>query len=489
MDTVVTISSGSVRGRRQQGISSFLGIPYAAPPFGKWRLREPAPVEPWDGLRDAVAFGPTAPSPSFAPPLDALLPDVHIAGEECLNLNVWTPDPGAAGMPVMVWIHGGAFRNGSNSVPWYLGDRFARDGVVCVSINYRLGCEGFLELDGAPSNRGLLDQLAALEWVQANIGAFGGDPGNVTIFGVSAGAMSVTALLSSPRAAGLFRRAIAQSGAGHQILTPSTARAVSGELATRLGVEATADGFAAVAPDVLIAAQRQLGDDIEATPDPDRWAEITLDKLPFAPVLDDATLPDRPIDGIAAGRGRHVDLLIGTNADELRLYLVPNGVIDFVDETSLARFADQLGLGDRRAAAYPTTGEGPGAAFAAMYTDWYFRIPAIRAAELHHGRSHLYEFAWPSPMFDGRLGACHALEVGFVFDTLDEPDGGPLFGPSPPQELADTMHAAWVAFAGTGDPGWDRYDEDRRATMQFDVASAVVLDPRADRRETWTGIR
>ena len=489
MDDVVSTTSGSVRGRRTGGVCSFLGIPYAAPPFGADRLRAPVPPAPWDGIRDAGSFGPTAPSPSFAPPLDALLPDVQVPGEDCLNLNVWTPDPGAAGLPVMVWIHGGAFRNGSSCVPWYYGDRFARDGVVCVTLNYRLGCEGFLFLDDGPANRGIIDQLAALEWVQSNIRSFGGDPDNVTVFGVSAGAMSVVTLLSMPRSAGLFHRAIAQSGAGHQVLTPDTARSVTRELARRLGIEPTTAAFATIAADRLIVEQRTLSDDIEGEPDPDRWGEIGLDKLPFAPVLDGDVLAARPMERLAAGVGGDIDLLIGTNRDELRLYLVPNGVIDFIDAGALAGFASRLGLDPAGVAAYESPGTAPGEVFADVFTDWYFRIPAIRTAEAHQGRSHLYEFAWGSPLVDGRLGACHALEVGFVFDTLDEAGGGPLWGPAPPRQLATAMHGAWVAFATSGDPGWEIYGPDRRATMSFDVESSAVYDPRSARRVVWDGIR
>src|SRR5215218_6876030 len=215
-ETVVRTTQGAVRGRTADGVAAFKGIPYAAPPFGADRFAPPRPAAPWDGVRDALAYGPTAPHPGYAPPYDLLLPDPIIPGEDCLNLNVWTPDPGAGGLPVMVWIHGGAFVNGSGAVPTYDGTRFARDGVVLVTLNYRLGDDG-------ANDRGLLDQLAALEWVRDNVAAFGGDPGRVTVFGESAGAMSVGALLACPRAEGLFARAIAQSGAGHHAITPPTA--------------------------------------------------------------------------------------------------------------------------------------------------------------------------------------------------------------------------------------------------------------------------
>jgi len=213
MDAIVKTRGGQVRGSVVDGVNTFKGIPYAAPPFGTRRFRPPQPVEPWSGMRDALVYGATVPKPPYFPPFDALIPEPAIPGEDCLNLNIWSPDLGQAKLPVMVWIHGGAFANGTGAI--YNGSRFARDGVVCVTINYRLGVDGFLYLGDGNANLGLLDQIAALEWVQENIRAFGGDPGNVTIFGESAGAMSVGTLLTMPRAAGLFRRAIAESGAGH----------------------------------------------------------------------------------------------------------------------------------------------------------------------------------------------------------------------------------------------------------------------------------
>ncbi len=216
---VVTIKDGALRGTATAGVSAFLGIPYAAPPFGANRMRPPQPVQPWDGERDATAFGPTVPKGDYPPMYQPLFPEVVIAGEDCLNLNVWTPDPGASGLPVLVWVHGGSFMNGSGSVGEYDGTAFARDGVVCVTINYRLAAEGFLFTGDDAANLGLLDQLAALRWVQANIAAFGGDPGRVTVAGESAGAMSVTTLLSMPLSSGLFRQAIAQSGAAAHSLT------------------------------------------------------------------------------------------------------------------------------------------------------------------------------------------------------------------------------------------------------------------------------
>jgi len=202
---LVETTNGPVRGRIENGIAVFRGIPYAAAPFGEHRFRAPAPHAPWTEELDCSRFGATAPKPPYPDVVAGLLPEPVVAGEDCLNLNVWTPDPDAVGLPVFVWVHGGAFQNGSSAVPVYDGSAFARDGVVAVTINYRLGVDGFLRIPDRPDNRGLLDQVAALEWVRDNVSAFGGDPGNVTIAGESAGAMSVSTLCAMPAARGLFR--------------------------------------------------------------------------------------------------------------------------------------------------------------------------------------------------------------------------------------------------------------------------------------------
>src|SRR3989442_1343968 len=198
---VVTTRQEQVRGHVSDGVAAFKGIPYAAPPFGPNRFQPPRPLQSWNGVRDALDYGRVPPQPPYAPPFDQLLGDQGRPGEDCLNLNVWTPDPSGGGLPVMVWIHGGSFVRGSGALPTYDGTRFARDGVVCVTINYRLGADGFLYLGDGIVNLGLLDQIAALTWVQENIAAFGGDPHNVTIFGESAGAMSLATLIAMPPAA------------------------------------------------------------------------------------------------------------------------------------------------------------------------------------------------------------------------------------------------------------------------------------------------
>ncbi len=484
MHPVVKTQSGEVRGRSAGGVTSFLGVPYAAAPYGAKRFRPPSPAPIWDGVRDALSHGPTAPAPGYPAPFDALLPVVTVPGEECLNLNVWTPGPGEGRLPVMVWVHCGAFVNGSNSIGSYDGTAFARDGVLLVGVNYRLGAEGFALLpDGVP-NLGLLDQVAALRWVRDNISAFGGDPDNVTVFGESAGAMSVGALLAMPSARGLFRRAILQSGAAHHTLTPGTAAKVAGHVADEVGVVPTAAALAEVPADRLVGAQQVLAAQLAAGPDPARWGEVTANMMMYEPVVDGEVLPSAPIDAIAAGAAADVEIMIGWNRDEHRFFLVPPGTAERVTDPMVDAVAAAYRLPAGALDRYRETNGTPGTVLADVMTDWFFRIPAVRLVEAH-GRAHVYEFDWVSPVLDG-LGSCHAAEIGFVFDTLDASTG--LAGDAPPQALADEMHAAWVAFATSGDPGWERYGAERRVRRFGDVIETLD-DPRAATRELWEGIR
>jgi carboxylesterase type B len=503
MNAVVTTNQGQLRGNVVGGVHRFLGIPYAAPTSGGNRFRPPQPLEPWNGVRDADQYG-AAPF-QLAPPESAGTEwDTGVGGADCLNLNIWTPDPGAAGLPVMVWIQGGAFEIGSTAA--YNGTNFARDGVVCVVINWRVGADGFLDLGDGNANAGLLDQVAALEWVRDNITAFGGDPGNVTVFGESAGAMSIGVLLSMPRAEGLFRRAILQSGAAHHAIDTSTAQRIGGLLAALLGVPATRDAVAAVPTRQLLAAQAQLKADLAARPDPERWGqEVVASRMLWQPTIDGATVPGRPIERIAAGSGSAVDVIVGTNTEDWQLFLAITGVIAKVTEADLAESRSVDGFPPLSVYGLPAgvalreyrshyPASSPGELLAAVETDWWVRIPALRLAEAHEAaalttgaRTYMYEFGWRAP----GLGAVHAVEVPFVFDTLDGDSRlfGPLLGPNPPQPLADAMHRAWVSFAATGDPGWPLYERAGRATMFFDTSSGVIHDPRAWERGLWKDVR
>ncbi len=493
---VVSPRHGLVRGRISDGVAAFKGIPYAAPPFGPNRFQPPRPPPSWDGVRDALEYGLVPPQPPYAPPFDQLLGDQGRPGEDCLNLNVWTPDPSRRGLPVMGWIHGGAFVRGSGSLPSYDGSRFARDGVVCVTINYRLGADGFLYLDDGVANRGLLDQIGALEWVRENIQAFGGDSQRVTIFGESAGAFSVATLLSMPRARGLFQRAIAQSGAAQHTSSVATAQLVGRNLADKLEVTPTMASMATVPLVRFVEAQAELGQELAARPDPARWGEVAANGMIFEPVVDGEVVPARPIERIVAGASADVDLMVGTTTEEWRFFLVPGGAIDRVTEDRLSTRARAMGLDVEHALAVYRASRPqatPGDLLGALITDWFFRIPAIRLAEAHAkngGSTHMYEFAWRSPLFDGRFGAAHAVEIEFVFDNLARDGATGLAGNEPPQALADVMHRAWVAFASNGSPGWSPYDPVGRSVMRFDQTGGyLVMDPAAKERQLWDGIR
>jgi para-nitrobenzyl esterase len=301
--------------------------------------------------------------------------------------------------------------------------------------------------------------------------------------------------MAMPAAKGLFQRAILQSGAAHHVLSPASAALVGARLAEILGVEPTRATLAGVPPERLLPAQQQLRGEISARPDPALWGEAARNLMPFEPVVDGVTLPRAPADAIADGAAAGIDVLLGCNRDEFRLFLVPTGLIGLVPQELLERAAHGYGLtpGSGLAAyraAFP--GAAPGELHAEIATDWFYRIPAVRLAEAqsrHGTHAFVYEFAWRPPTFDGTLGACHASELPFVFDTLADPGFARILGTEPPQHLADAMHAAWVAFAATGDPGWSAYGSSDRPVMVFDDTSAVVPDPRGDLRAIWDGVR
>ena len=488
----VQVSGGELAGFLDHGVPAYLGIPYAAPPFGELRMAPPVAARPWDGVRDATRFGSTTPKGGYPPQYAPLFPDPVIPGEDCLNLNVWTPDPAASGLPVFAWIHGGSFMNGSGAVATHRGSSFARDGVVCVTINYRLQAEGFLHAEDGTSNVGLLDQLAALQWVRDNIAAFGGDPGRVTVGGESAGAMSVTTLLSMPQSDGLFRAAITQSGAAAHTLTEQVGTRVTQFLAAELGVEPTHAAISALAPEQVYAAAEKLTNEVQTAPDVAKWDGLALSLLPFAPTIDGDVLAQDPLTAIRQGAGADVALLTGSNGEEARLFLVAPGAIGLIDEPTALAGAAAYGVDAAKALAiYAEEGNTPGDTLAAIVTDWFFAVPAIRVAEARGSAAAtwMYRFDHRSTAYGGLLGAAHAVEIPFTFDTLDAEDTLGLLGPGASQKAADTVHAAWVRFITDGDPGWPAYDAEARTTMIFGEVDGPVEQPRAARYALWEGIR
>lgn len=456
MRPTVAVSTGRLRGTSENGIDRFLGIPYAAPPVGARRFRPPEPASVWEGERDAAAFGPTAPQRPYGPAIARYLATVEIPGDDILTVNVWTPSdrkPDAM-LPVLVFVHGGALTRGAAALPTYDGERFARHGIVFVSIQYRLGQEGFAVLDGVPQNLGVLDQQAALRWVRREIAAFGGDPSRVTAMGHSAGANTLTALLALPHAAELFDRAILQSGP--LVAQPvQKAGRMTREIAKRLKVPATRAGFSAVAPDDLVAQQTAIA----ASGSPLGGAPAV------ALAIGGDAVPRNPLDALLAGAGRGIPVLIGSTSEEYRLWLVPSGAVDKVTwlTVTLARLMARVPARVVRAHRARRPGATPGEVLGEIMTDLLLRAPITRFADSRiadaGSPTWVYEFRWQSPV--DRLGAAHVMELGFVFDRLGEPDAIGIGGPDGPQGLADAMHRAWVAFVVDGDPGWERWSAGR----------------------------
>ncbi|MEX5635889.1 carboxylesterase/lipase family protein [Parafrankia sp. FMc2] len=485
----VTTRQGAFRGEPTSHGWAFKGIPYAAAPVGEARFAAPRQPERHQGVADATAYGPTVSTPpQRSPVMDALLPDPVRPGENGLNLNIWTPDvEGSA--PVLVFFHGGGFATGAGSTTAFDGTAFARHGVVAVSINYRLAAEGFGFFPDAVPNRGLLDMIAALEWVRADIAVFGGDPSRVTICGESAGAMAACTLLAVPRARGLFRRVISQSGTAHHVHTVERGRLVVAELGAELGVEPTAAAIAQVPVDKLHAASNLVMDRMTSGQDP-RFSEFT--RLTFQPVIDGDILPEHPFEAVAAGAGPDVDLLIGANAQEYGLFVAPTGMWDkLTDEALLATTARIHPEPAALISAYRSRrpGASPAELFVAIQSDWFCVAPTERLIAARRDARHpvhAYQFAWQPPTYDGHVGACHTIEIPFVFDTLDDPWGIALRGPGAPQALADEVHAAWVSFVRDGDPGWPGYGTDGHV-RRLDLTSETVTDPWAEARESWSG--
>ncbi|MFF6841721.1 carboxylesterase/lipase family protein [Streptomyces tanashiensis] len=455
---------GAVRGfRASADVVAVLGIPYAAPPFGGLRFREPAPAAAWTGVRDCTAFGAVAPQSAELPGSPMWSP----GDEDILTVNVWTPAPDGGSLPVLVWIHGGAYTFGSSAQPDFDGDALARAGLVVVTLNYRLGFEGFGHIAASggtsyPDNRGLLDQVAALRWVRENIAAFGGDPGNVTVAGQSSGAASVACLMVMDRARGLFHHAVVHSPASPHY-TLDIAAATTREVAAAAGCPATPEGLAAAPPQALVAASDQV---VEAYRRDPASGSRHYDPSLYAPVLDGDVLPADPLTGLAAGAGRDVDLLVCHTSEEYWLLDAVGSSAKVTTQEQLDRFAQDFGIPDGLVAGYRAARpEAPVLdVYLAVFGDLLFGEYAHRLAEQHTrggGRAFLARFDRRRRGPHEAVRAWHCADVPFAFGNVGKDCVAFLIGGAPTTAdhgLARRMVRAWADFAATGDPGWPPYD-------------------------------
>lgn len=475
------------------GVVAFRAIPYAAPPTGPLRWRPPHPPAEWHVLRAATRIGPAAPQPRGGA-LDSLVPDMGVDAidEDCLTVDVWTPAVDAAARPVLVWFHGGAFTIGNASLVSYDGARLAaNEDVVVVNANYRLGALGFMLIDhpDATANCGLLDQIAALEWVRDNIAAFGGDPGRVAVFGESAGGGSVLSLLSTTRTEGLFHAAIVQSGATDLMLDRARALEVSRTVAQHAGIDPTdLQAWRSLPVDALLDAQVAAAGSLFAT----------VGLMPFHPTVDGDVLQHDWLEATRLGISRDVSLLIGTTRDEMALFASFDPTHASLDDERLrARLAKLHPDVDLLLDAYAEADGAdvpPPRRWSTVRTDTAMWLPALRIAEAHASHqpdTWMYRFDWRAAAEE--LGACHAIDIPFPFDTIDRGGWDTFVADAVgARRLARAMQAAWAAMARNGAPAtdrlpsWPRYQANRRTTMILGPDPHVEDDPRGPVRAAWS---
>jgi len=495
-DIIVETTNGNIRGYSRRGVIKFKGIPYAAPPVGELRFKPPAPVETWSEVRNTTKYSPVSiqPPSNLEDMFDEPLPQSEY---NCLTLNIWTQNLKDEKCPVMFWIHGGGFVTGNGAS--LDGSRLVlRGDVVVVSINYRLGYLGFLympDMLGTTANAGILDMVAALKWVRDNISKFGGDPNNVTIFGESAGGMAVSSILATPSAKGLFHRAIPHSGAANKFsYSAASGIKVYENLMQKLGVEkGDLDALLKLPAEDFIVPQ------VNAT-------QLSVGVVRVGPVVDNNVLPEHPLEAISKGFAKDIDVFIGSNLDENKLFAMWTPRAQNLKEerlytsvNTLMQFTKQNESKSKEIIeSYRVLRKTPRDIMDAILTDYMFRIPSVRLAEeqsKHQKNTYMYLFTWKSPMDGGKYGAMHALELPFVFGLLGDKDIGIFPGRNAEtQKLSEQMMDAWIAFARTGNPNHKNipklpaYDKGKRATILFDKEVTVEEDPYGNEREAWEGI-
>ena len=497
-DVRVETTGGTVEGVIRRGLRMWRGIPYATPPVGELRFRAPRPVVPWSGVRDAAQFGPVAPQDrdgQFGGP-PASVP----MSEDCLTLNVIAPSEGES-LPVMVWIHGGAYSVGSSREVHRQGEALVRGGVLFVSFNYRLGAIGYLDFSSFSSpehpfdsNLGLRDQVAALEWVRDNIAGFGGDPHNVTVMGESAGGNAVTTLMAVPAARGLFARAIAESPPPDAVYTRAMTAQWASEYLELLSedvdnlstdstsVEDAGELLQSASTEALVAATTRM-----ALATPDRHPGT----IALCPVIDGHFLPERPLNAFMEGRAHPVPLIIGTNDREGTLFRGKRDILATTPPRIRAIFAKTKKKARKAVKAqYPGLPKRqPAADFGGDYAFWF---PSVKVAERHARFAPVYFYRFdiaPRLLRLAGFDATHGLEMFALFDLMDGVFGrsvGLLGGRAAFKRAGERMRHHWVSFAQDGTlADWPKYTPGKRRTLIIDRVDRIEEDPRGERRRAW----
>lgn len=486
---IVNTTTGKIRGYKENGLEVFKGIPYAQPPIGDLRFSDTVEKEPWEGVLEAMKFCPIAPQ--------ILLPEStifsHPQSEDCLTLNIWTPACDNKERPVMFWIHGGAFIFGGTPSPRYNGRFLSQRGNICiVTINYRLGALGNLFVPDKVSNLGFLDQITALKWVQVNISNFGGNPANITLFGESAGSQSICTLLSIPAARGLFRRAICESGSptpqGHQ---PESGIRSAEMLFSNLGIKmGDLDALRKIPVKKLIETERKI-----------RMEKMMKrDFSGYPPIIDSIKVPEHPLITIRKGLSKDVDLLVGNNLDEATFFMMLSPQMQNTSwddlQTSVTLLLSRYNINKNKVEDlikfFKKSRDDPFDVMSAISTEMGTRYNARKVveAQLNHSKNaYMYLFTYRTPVQGGRYGATHALEIPFVFGTLNDTE----YGVYPKRDeinsqISEKMMDSWISFARTGNPShagiseWPTYDTENRYKILFGNETKVEKDPLREER-------
>ena len=477
---IIETQYGMIQGFQQNDVNVFKGIPYASDPFTtENRFKEPQPVSSWKGVRSCIDDSPVI-QPGRTTP-------TSLVGETGdLTLNIWSPVKIKGALPVMVWIPGGAWIREDADEAVYDGSRFAQKGVILVTVNYRVGVDGFMHFDNYPDNRGLLDQIAAMKWVKENISNFGGDPNNITLFGQSAGAGSVAIHLGNPETYDLFQKAILQSPPV-QTLSIKDAERIRDVFAHNLAISPDPDSISKVPFDVLVNNILTIGQQLK---DYDKWGKIALRGTVFLPVIDGKIIKKDPLENIKNNHPQK-PIIVGSTDYESRLYLVPDNSINRIKKEDVVKTIKEMGLPESAYGIYKkyNVHKSDGDLYVALLSDYTFRMPAFDIAQMSKNvaPTWYYNFSWSSPAYDNKLGAAHFVDVPFVFDTIRTKEAQFFVGNQPPENLAQEMNDAWVSFAKTGEPGWEKCSQSHCDIKTFSVDNAKYRTQEKEIEQLWHG--